>query len=67
MLRVNVSVGVKLQLPNRGFSDDVTAAMLVYQNKETAAILVQQANRLGIELFLCKYFLLTKYGRWPRE
>ena len=28
----------------RAFSHDVTAAMLVYQNKETAAILVFQTN-----------------------
>ena len=29
---------------NRAFSPDVTAAMLVYQNKETAAMLVFQTN-----------------------
>ena len=32
----------------RSFSYDVTAAMLVYQNKGMAAILVYQANPLGI-------------------
>ena len=36
---------------NRAFSHDITAAMLVYQNKGTATILVYQANPLGIELF----------------
>ena len=35
----------------RAFSHDVTAAMLVYRNKGTAAILVYQANPLGIELY----------------
>ena len=41
------------------FSHDVTAAMLVSQNKEMAAMLVSQTKPLGMEhLFLCKYFLL---------
>ena len=40
--------------PKRAFSLDVTAAMLVFQNKEMAAIMVYQTN----PLFLCKYFHL---------
>ena len=43
----------------RAFSYDVTAAILDFQNKETAVILVYQTNPLGIEpYFLCKHFLL---------
>ena len=37
--------------PNRVFSHDVTAAILVSQNNETAAMLVSQTNPLGVELF----------------
>ena len=37
--------------PNRAFSYDVTAAILVFQNKETAAILVYQVIPLGIKLY----------------
>ena len=33
------------------FSHDVTAAMLVSQNKEMAAMLVSQSKPLGIELY----------------
>ena len=33
------------------FSHDVTAAMLVSQNKEMAAMLVSQTKPLGIELY----------------
>ena len=40
-----------LKLPNRGFSHDVAAAILVSQNNETAAMLVSQTNPLGVELF----------------
>ena len=36
----------------RGFSYDVTAAILVFQNKETAAMLVYQAIPPGIKLYL---------------
>ena len=38
-------------LPYRVFSHDVTAAMLVSQNKEMAAMLVSQPKPLGIELY----------------
>ena len=38
-------------LSYRAFSHDVTAAMLVYQNKETVTILMYQANPLGIEMY----------------
>jgi hypothetical protein len=40
---------------NRSFSSDVTAAILVYQNNEIAAILVYGT---GISSFLFKYFVL---------
>ena len=33
------------------FSHDVTAAILVFQNNETAARLVDPENPLGVELF----------------
>ena len=36
---------------NRASSYDVTAAILVLQNHETAAILVYQENHPGVELF----------------
>ena len=40
---------------NRSFSSDVTAAILVYQNNEMAAILVYGT---GISSFLFKYVVL---------
>ena len=36
---------------DRVFSYDVTAAILEFQNNETAAMLVSQINPLGVELF----------------
>ena len=36
---------------NWAYSDDVTAAILVFQNNETKAMLVYQDNPVGIELF----------------
>ena len=36
---------------NRAFSHDVRAAMLVFQNKGMAAMMVYQTNPLGIELY----------------
>ena len=33
---------------NRAFSHDVTAAILVFHNNETAAMLVYQENPLGV-------------------
>ena len=45
------------KIDNRAFSHDVTAAMLVFQNKEMAAVMVYQTNPPGIELyFSAKYF-----------
>ena len=35
----------------RLFSHDVTAAIVVCQNNETAAMLLSQTNPLGVELF----------------
>ena len=44
------------------FSHDVTAAMLVSQNKEIAAMLVSQTKPLGIELnfYANKFFCFSK-------
>ena len=39
------------QLDDRAFSHDVTAAISVFQNNETAAMLVYPENPLGVELF----------------
>ena len=36
---------------NRAFLHDVTAAMLLFQNKEMAAMMVYQTNSPGIELY----------------
>ena len=36
---------------NRAFSHDVTAATLVNQNNEKAAMLVYKTNPVGVELF----------------
>ena len=39
------------KVPNRVFSHDVTAAILVSQNNETAVMLVFQTSPVGVELF----------------
>ena len=58
---------------NRSFSHDVTAAILVYQNNETAAMLVvYQTDPVGVEtLFICVFKLsfvpINLHGCWPRE
>ena len=55
---------------NRAFSCDVTAAILVVQNKETAAMLVQQAIPPGINsIFMQKssFACVNQYGRRSRE
>ena len=53
------ALGLKIPVPNRVFSHDVTAAILVSQNNETAAMLVSQTSPVGVEFFfLCKRFLL---------
>ena len=50
----------------RAFSHDVTTAMLVFENKGTAAILVYQANPLGIELyFYANTFFCVIKPIWP--
>ena len=54
----------------RAFSHDVTAAMLVFQNKGMAAMMVYQANPLGFELYLYANTLFVsviQYGCWSRE
>ena len=45
---------------NREFSYDVTAAILVFQNYETAAMLVYQTNPVGVEVF--SYFNTLFYS-----
>ena len=50
----------------RVFSHDVTAAMLVSQNKEMAAMLVSQTKPLGIELyFYANTFFCFSKPIWP--
>ena len=50
----------------RVFSHDVTAAMLVSQNKEMAAMLVSQTKPLGIELyFYANTFFSFSKPIWP--
>ena len=39
------------EMANRAFLRDVTAVMLVFQNKEMAAMMVYQTNPLGSELY----------------
>ena len=51
-------VHLKLAWAYRPFSHDVMVAMLVDQNKEMAAILVNQNNCGESNSILCKYFLL---------
>ena len=53
----------------RALSHDVTAAILVFQNSETAAMLMFQTNPVGVELklFLCKCFLLFQQICQPRS
>ena len=48
------------------FSHDVTAAMLVFQNKEMKAMLVSQTKPLGIELYFYAntFFSFSKLV-WP--
>ena len=47
------------------FSHDVMAAILVFQNNETAAMLVYQTNPVGIELFsYVKTFFSSNKFAW---
>ena len=59
-------------LPYRALSHDVTAAIVMFQNNETAAMLVFQTNPLGVELFSyvrknLKLSFKNLHGCWPRE
>ena len=49
--RINISVFNVAPKEYRVFSRDVTAAMLVFLNKGTAAMLVSPTNSPGIELY----------------
>ena len=51
LLAKNKETHVKLSRFYRAFLHDVTVAILVSQNNETAAMLVYQTNPLGVELF----------------
>ena len=54
----------------RAFSHDVTAAILVSQNNETAAMLLSQTIPLGVELFTYAnvFFVPINLHRcWSRE
>ena len=54
----------------RGLSSDVSAAVLVIQNNEMAALLVFQTNPERVELFYSVnacFFSITLHRCWPRE
>ena len=48
----------------RVFSHDVTAAILLSQNNETAAMLVSQTSPVGVELFsyVNAFFCFNKFA-----
>ena len=50
---------------NRAFSHDVTGAIFVFQNKDTAAMLVLQTSPVGIKLFsyVNAFFCSNKYAK----
>ena len=61
---------MKVALFYRAFSHDVTAAMLVFQNKEMAAMMVYQTNPPGIGLYflqITSFASVIQYGCWSRE
>ena len=57
-------------IKNRVFSHDITVAILVSQNNETAAMMVSQTSPVGVELFSYAnaFFCSNNLHRcWPRE
>ena len=54
---------MNLFLNNTAFSSDVTSAMLVSQNNETAAMLVPQTSPLGVETlsYVKVFFCSSKF------
>ena len=55
---------------NRGFSRDVTAALLEGKNNETAAMLEGETNPMGVELFSyvkISFVTINLHGCWSRE
>ena len=46
-------------MPIVSFIDSVKAAVLVFQNNETAAILAYQVNPVGIDLLVCMFCFLN--------
>ena len=57
------SHSTKTNLIYEVFSHDVTAAILVSQNNETAAMFVSQTSPVGVELFsLTAFFCSNKFA-----
>ena len=54
---------MNLFMNNTAFSSDVTSAMLVSQNNETAAMLVSQTSPLGVETlsYVKAFFCSSKF------
>ena len=56
---------------NRRFSNDVRAAVLVFQKNETAAMLVYQTNPVGVDRtqfsYVKAFFPLNLHRCWPPE
>jgi len=58
------------RLRYREYTHDVMAAILVFQNNETAAMLVYQTNPVGVNSFLMlelSFVPINLHGYWPRE
>ena len=55
----------------RAFAHDVTVAILVSRNNETAAMLVSQTSPVGVELSLLmqkiSFVPINLHRSWPRE
>ena len=57
----------------RAFSYDVTAAILMFQNNETAAIYAYWCTKSflrelnSISMYTSSFVSVSQYGRWPRE
>ena len=66
LFEANIFIRIEIHFVYRVFSHDVTAAMLVSQNKEMAAMLVPQTKPLGIELyFYANTFFCFSKPIWP--
>ena len=59
---------VPIRYTNREFSHDVTAAILVFQNKGMVVMLVYQVISLGIKVyFYATTSFVNQYGCWSHE